>query len=690
VSTPQIRLGGQTLGGTTTYGWDLGYGVQPIEQVFVLTTERAVTVPLGVALTLEITNVRKPLRVDHVYALEVGAGPNPRQRALKLADRRWLWSSKWVSSAFNVRRASGDTSLVTEAGQPIELAQIETTIRYAKWSLDPPQDGAILWTARRVLEFVFQQIDQPYRIEASLPDVPIVDLYIEDNGAAAVERVLSYLPGADVYIDLDGTAVVQNCRRGGDGGGGTTTERTPDGAPLLPTMGKKHVALGGDGVVTNRKAIRPGKVVALFTPEVEVRFDSVAEGGTRTRDTPALVNVAPSPDLTVTLSSGQTVARGTYVALETLFTTWGAFGLLAEALSTAKMAEYGTGAAILEQLYARTGSHLYDPVSAGRVRAAVDHWRRTYQIDERFVQRLVSIRANRVAIVDPIKGTRARSEVYCDFLRRPNKKNPRAKGEIEGSKYGWYDRGYAALLADAVAAPATISVLSETAGLVRVEPKLDPWGTADAIILGFPFEEKVPTNTGLAEANRTGVDAFAQWQRCKLTTDFQVATVLTVVPASPNTIDRFHKVEIAAGAAGSDGTGPTVYVRIFPQVMTARFAWSDDQAESIKGAILRGDPRPEALMVNKRDVDSVALAAAQAIYANLADTPDTSSGPVSVDMNPDLKPTGAIGRVRHGLNNGLTTSLVYATGFRRPVDLWRFLPADVRRTVLRNGQELES
>jgi hypothetical protein len=644
---------------------------------YTLTAERAHDLPLGVPLTLETDNVAKPLKVEHVYALDVGAASRPQQRVVRVADRRWLWARRWVSSSFNVRRIAGESSLQTEAGQPIELAQLDPVIRYAKWSLDPPDDGAIVWTARRVLEFVFQQLEQPYRFADEPPETPIQDLEIEDWGHNAVERVLGYLPGADLFIDYDGTAVVFDALK--------AVQEAPEG------LARKHVGLGGDMVMTSRKALRPSAVAVLFTPEVECRFDSQAEGGTRVRDTPTLVNVAPSPDLTVTLSTGQTVARGTYVALSTLFDTWGSFGLLSEALSFSKLADYGAAASVIEQLYSRSpGGQTYDPVSGGRARAAVNSWRRLWQIDESFVQRIASIRASRVAVLNPVTGTRARSEAYCDFLRRPNKKNPQAKGFIESSDYGWYDRGYSTLLADCVAAPATVSVVSETAGVIRIEPQLDPWGISDAILLGYPENTQVPGNSGDADANRTGVDAFAQWARVKLTDDFQVATVLTVVPASPNTLGRLHRVVVSAGEAGTDGDGPIAYVRVMPGIMTARFAWSDEQAEAIKGSILRGDPRPSELLVNAKDVQNVALAYAKEFYAGLSDTPDTRSGPVSVDMNPDLKPFGSVGHVRHGLTSGKTTTRVMATGIRRPADPWRFMDGNTRRVVMRLANEVES
>lgn len=680
MSVPVVTLGGVTLGGDVTYSWELAYGVRPAEQLFLLSEERAKAIALGSPLTFGVAGVAKPLKVEHVYALEVLAAQQPQQRTVRVADRRWLWPRKWVASSFNVRRASGDFSLAGEAGTPIELQQLQPEIRYAKWSLNPPENGSEPWTALQVLDFVFGKIEQPYRVVGTLPQVEVQDLVLDDDGASAVERVLAFLPGADVFMDYDGTAVVLNTL---DGGAGGTRTRGP-----IPGLERKHTS-GGDIQISDRSALRPASVVVLFTPEVEVRFD-YTESGSRTRDTAQLVNVAPSPDVTLELTDSQgvtrTVARGSYVPLETLFTTWPAFGVDSQQLSMAKMARFGFGAGILEQVYARDTSFNVDPVSAGRVRAAVDSWRQLFQIDELFMQRLLSIRANRVAILNAATGLRARSEAYCDFTRRPNKRNPAIKGLAESKEYGWAVEGYADLLEDATPAPALVSVQDNDAGVIRVAPQLDPWGLSDAIMLGYPGNTgKTPTQGGDAEANRTGIDVYAQWAACEMRASFQLSTVLTCIPASPNTIDRFHKVTVQASAVGRDGTGPTIYARVFPGVMTARYAWSDDAttADAIRNSILQGTPIPETQLVNRKDVDDVARATAQAVYANLLDQPTTTSGPVEVDMNPDLKPAGPLGRVRHGLENGITVSTVTATGYRKPVDLWPFLGASTRRAVLK-------
>lgn len=691
---PIVKLGAQVLGGDSTYAWELAYGAAPSEQTFYMSAARALALTVGQPVTLEIDRggLQAPLKVEKLYVLEIGAGPSPNQRAVRVADCRWLWPREWVSAQFNVPRASGDSSLQTEAGQPIELAQLPVTMRFAKWSLDPPgNSGSMKWTARRVMEYVFGELRQEFRVVGDLPDTEIFALPIEGNGAVAVEQALAVLPGCDVYIDLDGVAVVQDATTPLAPGGTRTA-----GTPIHPAFARKHVDLGGDITVTDRRYLRPTRIAVLFTPEVEVRFDSVAEADgndqVRDTDTPTLINVCPSPDLTLSVA-GENVARGTYLPLRDLMTAWGAvFGRGADkALSMTALAQKGTSAALLEELYVRASSAgLYSVVNGARVSAAINSWRRLYQIAPAYMQRLSSIRANRVAIVNRSTGLRARSEVYCDFIRRPNEKNPEAKGEIEGFQFGWYARGYASLLADCKAAPATVEILSDTAGIIRLDPRDDPRGKTSATLLGYPLDAEIPTNTGDAESNRTGKAALSLWSRCQLTTDFQVATVLTCIPASPNNITRLHKVDVYASEVGAEGSGPPMTVRVLPGLITARFAWSDDQAVAIKDSILNGGVRPDNLLVNRNDLRGVAVAIAKAIHASLADTPDTRSGPVSVDMNPDLKPIGALGRVRHGLNDGRTTTLAMATGVRNPPNWWRYVDAETRRVVLRSGLEIET
>jgi hypothetical protein len=675
VGTPVVTLNGTVLGGSSTYSWALRWGSAPNEELWTLTDDRAAALPLCQPLTFEVQadGGRKDLKVEQLYVLEVLPGPTPMQRTARVADRRWLWGRPIVDSRFNVLRATGESTLRSEASAPVELAQIEPDVRYAKWSLD---GESIAWTPRRILEWLFSEVLlTPLRIEGDLPQIEVQDLDLNGSGSDALDQVLGFLPGAEVFIDYDGTAVVRNVLALPAPSGLTQVRGQP--VQVLPGLNRRHT-FGGDMTRADRRALRPSAVEVYFQPEVECRFDG-GENVTTARDRPELRNVAPTPDLTTTLSTGEIVARGSYVPLSDLFTIWGSFGVRSEPLSFSVLCSLGFSASLLEVLWSGTaGSLLADPVSVARARAATQHWRRTYQIDERFLQRISGIKATRVAILNPRTGLRAKSQVFCAYTRRPNIKNPMAKGQIENPEFGWAVDGWAAAIADAKPAPATVTVQDEGAGIIRFEPQLDPQGITDAIMFGESASGLLPTHEGDAAANRNGNDALAQWQAMKMVSTFKIATVLTVTPASPNNLGRLWKVTIPAAAVGHDGTGPVVQVRAsFP---TARFAWSDTQGEETIQAILRGTPPPAGQLVNAGQLDAVAKAMARAVYTNLSDQPLTSA-PVSVDMDPDVKPVGALGDVRHGLQNGRTTTVVTATGIRRPVSLWPFLDASTRRVL---------
>src|SRR5690606_34046838 len=138
-----------------------------------------------------------------------------------------------------------------------------------------------------------------------------------------------------------------------------------------------------------------------------------------------------------------------------------------------------------------------------------------------YVQRLSSIKANRVAILNTTTGTRARAEAYCDFIRRPSARNLWLRGRMD-HRYGWFQRGWAEDITNAKPAPVIVSVLSESAGIIRTEPELDPWGLAEAITLGYPLNDMMPRIGGDAEANRTGAAALAHWDAMRLDPSFRM------------------------------------------------------------------------------------------------------------------------------------------------------------------------
>lgn len=685
MSTAKVTLGGLDVAGDDNYTWTLADGTTPVEEFWTVSAEQAHEFPAAnLPITLRIEGPRSTLEVKHVYILEHLAASNPNQILLRLADRRWKWAYVQIGSVLNVRRTTGQTIGLRGEGQPIELVQFDPEIAYAKASLYPPDNGNTPWTVRNALEMVFRKLDQPYRFEGQPPNTvlpPETDL--DCNGPTAIERIFA-LSGAGmaVSIDKDGVAVVR--------------VQVGQGKAVIPTLRKQVV--GADMILSDRKAIRPRKIVVEFDREQEIRFD-YNEGGTQARDTPVLTNVAASPDQTTEIE-GRQVPRGSYVGLQYLFSAWGSFPFLLNANAFYESAFPGTelsfpGLAktrfsfdVLEMMVSNAA--VFYPAAARRLQATLSHWRTAFQIDERFMSRFSAVRAHRVRVLNPVTGTRARSDVYCSYTRIPNHLNPDAYKSADDEPLAERYEFDGGLLADHYSAPVSVRVEDPQAGILFLAPIADPFQAFGSTVLGVVAGDgtkagDLPTHDA-GRANRERNDAYAQWEAAQLEPSFFMSTVLTASIASPNDSRRFHAVEIDANILKSVGEadGPPLHLRVPGSVVTARFAWEDGQADAIIAAIKQGAPPPNGLLVNSEMVLEVALATAKAAYASFEDVPVTSSGPVIVDMDPSRGPSGAIVEVRHGLRSpGVTVSEITSAGVPRPIDITPFLSSWAREQILR-------
>jgi len=320
-----------------------------------------------------------------------------------------------------------------------------------------------------------------------------------------------------------------------------------------------------------------------------------------------------------------------------------------------------------------------DPVAVARARTAAQHFRGTFRIDSKFMGRLEAILPFRAALLNTETGARGPAEAYCDYVRRPSIRGI-AVGNESNQNQGWAVRGYNAKLADATVAPATVVIVDPQAGIVRVVPQLDPFGAYQQIALGYPTGE-LPGSKGLGIANQTASEAACRWDLVELEPAFNLALVLTVVPGSPNNTRRFFVVSnTEVGVPG--GSGPTFKSRIFPGVMTARFAWQDARAEEIL-ATIRGSGTwltLSDLLVNRDDVYGVAEANCKRIMEGFRDRP---IGGADVDLWPDLRITGSLGRILHVMAGGATVTQARFVGAQQAVDLWRFINDSTRRVILK-------
>lgn len=674
MSPPVVRLGAdEFLGGATLYDWELRSGVAPVERAFTVTAERAdrLAATLGQETTLTIEGPRATLEAQRLTLIEIQPGDDPYTKRIRLADRRWLWPKTWVATSFNVRRATGDKFLAGEGR--IENKLVQPRIKYAAYSLE---GGQIPWTAKTALVEVLDQLgvgSGEVRFEDDPPEVELQDVVIDDSGPAAVERLLAYMPGMDLYVDLGGEVVVFDRYSGKE----TEAIRT------LPPLQRDGPWVG----MVNRSEVRPESVVVLFTVETEFRLDHTepTDGASAVvvEDEPNLYQVAPLPDAELAVA-GVTLARSSWVELSKLFTAWGAFGVFNRAITFADLRKHALkhGWAHFEQAWGNNPLQPPDAVKLARAATAARHWRHTFRFDPIWVQRLESIRPYRVAILNTETGAYAPASVYCDWIRRPSYKGFASTPAEPNTGQGWAVRGYAAQLADAEPAPARVDVVDEGAGILTVKPQVDPWGESQAMLLGYPENGLIPSQI-LGDHKRLGKELYARWDRVVLESGFRMSVVLTVVPGSPNDTRRFYAVRIGADeVTPSPGAsnGPTVYARVFPGVMTARMAWSDDKATEIKACVKGDAPWGPELLTNGELVRDVALATAKRIYDTLRDRP---LGGGQADMTPGLEPTGTIASVRHVMQGGETVTAFSVGAVTQPADIWRYLNASTRRVILR-------
>ena len=684
--TPVTKLGDVALEGPSPFGWTLRYGVDPSTELYTVTVDCAnAIVESGIGYdnpkALEINGPRAVYRYERLYVLEVLPANKPYLRRLRLADGRVWWPYEWIKVDFNVIRAGGDRFLVDAQGPPSKAIS-DPRLIYGPHSLNPfsPTPGGEKWTALDALEHllgspapdglgepVIRDLD-PSHEGAELED-PAIDL----PGDAAIELMLGYLSGVNIYQSMAGGMVITDTRsRRGE----EIAEATRDG----------RLKTGPESLEVDRSHLLPSKVVNLFTTEAEVRFNFVESEGSavqlRDIDDPILVNVGRVTEQQLSVG-GELLARGSYARIEDLFAAWGAFGNTNTALSITIMRQLllEHNGALIEDRWGRDAAGNRDKVNSERAAEAVRSWRKLYRIAPTFFDRLESISASRAAIVNTEIPTRARADVYCDYMRRPSLRGALFAGQFAGVAAGVAVEAYSGGGIDgATEAPAIVKIDDALTGIIEIIPQRDPDGWYDFTVLGYPTDGQVPTIGSGADSNRVGNQVFADWSSIDLRSQFHLAVVMSVTPLTPQNRTRLYAIEVEI----PEGKGPPLYSRVSPALATARVAYSDaTQAlvvDAIKGLASWSDV-PREQLANADILDDIAVANT----ARVADLFRTRTyGGHDIDLAPDIEPTGSLSSVRHVMARGVTATQLRFEPDRQFTDTLRYLPKAARQFVQRS------
>lgn len=653
--------------------------------------------PVGVELRIEVDG-HETLSVKNLLVISDTPASAPYLRAVVVTDIRFLWSRRVVEGSYNIRRRTGDRRWVNEN-------QRDKIINFARAAPADDVDFAIYslkgeetkWVAADVIDDILNQVTKgKFEFSKALVknELPVEGLELNDRGDSAIDRVLQLVPGLSLYIDNNGVAVVTSDYDGSD------EAEIKNAKP--PIVGSQMWSL------VDLSVSRPSAIELFFEIEEEFRFNFLETETGQTmaggeEDSPYLENVLPLPDPETTLN-GNKLAQGTWAKIDdTLFAAWNADypATVVYGGRTANLPQF-TLAVLRDNWFTKTYNLYYeagvlvDARWARRVSAALAHYRQTFRISKRWLDRLRSFRANRVSIIDPETGTRAPADVYTNYTIIPTKRRLALTQADPSRQAAFQIIGYADNIRNGILAQARVEIVDQEQGIIRIQYVGDAFGDTAQVV---PSAVRIrPELAALAKSNvtfisqdpRDGVPSLENFGA--LSVGHKLAVVLTATPAAPAGKGRLIRVTVGPGdvsgilpssAAAKLGKclGPPWQVRVGGGVLTAKFGYQDDSQDEAMNAVLGRGDRDVNRLLNKAEIEATARAIAASIYTGQI---DRYEGTNSSAIDPNRKPVGRIKGVQHELApDGSGITVIDIPPDIKPIDFYGLLPPSVRRTLLR-------
>ncbi len=673
LSKAKVTLDGVPLAASAGVAWQFIGGTQPYRTTFSTTRERfeqRLRGSMGKPLTLEITDARgKTTRIQKVYILHEVASDSPHRSAFVVADKRWQWTYQLVTRDYNMPRKTGDRD--TKQRVPVETQVVVDVYDYLAYSLKSGDQGQQRWLARDIVENVLEELHgtgDTWRVESwPIEEEPgtnegqftVMGLTLADPGEAALARVLGLVPGADVYVNAEGETVVYDA---------TDLQKLRQYYQQLPP----DTYAGDRPVWADRKAIRPNKVIVHYQREIEVmfRYEDSLGGGTSAAPVaaePYIENVMPTVDPETDIGGEfdaelnqrvpKKVPPGTWVEFSELLAAWDEIkpeGSLPWTFDTIKT--HWVHGDLEGVLGARLDTDPNGTV-AGRVAMIRQHFRQSFRINRKYMERIRSLRAVRVGLLDPVTGARQPAAVWGQACFIPNSKGVRMPGRGDAMNGKYYrnldqigDGTRNLLTAEEGPGPFRVSIVDEELGVFTLSTILPPAGTEGSYIpcnlvndqnatgveptTLLRLQDEQPMGSGMVvEGGSNGI-----W--LDPTTDF--AVLLTIVPAAPNNARRYHRETVEINDIDAvfrsefrikGGTGPDLHLFVPPGEATARFAMTDEteafsSIRDILGVTLGSDEEPGTeetefpgyqIMNQERHLSSHAVSLAAESLASFSD-----------------------------------------------------------------------
>ncbi len=720
-------LGGYALNGVSGNGWVLKDSTRPHAWTFVLEPAQ-VDKLVGNGLA-PITLVQGDETYRNLFAIQRVAAPLPQFAGVKVVDWRWFWTTRIYLGTFNQRRKTGVKRLTDPTNlQPDEAMSTTPTISYAPFSL---RDGTTAWTAPELLKLVFDSLKETLpksagfvprlqfrgSVEGVLAAIPIENLTLQGTRADALAQVMSYIPWCGVFIDPVGDVVIYRKSSGG--------ERS-----IVVAAGPEKVG-GGHIAWTTLDNLRPSKIRVCFLRALEVRFDyEELDSASLSVDSRYLENVAPVPDYSISVG-GETYAEGTWLTIQQLLTAWGNAPGINRPLTLEDLRRSFVPFNDLWSKLLQNGLSIADANWPARLSCLQEHYRQTYRINRRWMDRIATLTASRVGTIYAPTGGRGNAPCYSDFAYLPSARSVaqdilRPPPGMTNGDLSYVTNcprfGGGNISATSLASPARVSIVDEDQGIIRFDFVGDRYGVHVEIL---PSQTEMNTDTTQpgAQSKASGptgdlthktrpkmFDVLGRGNEyLRLTKLYKCATIVTATPGMGNFADsmaQFEWVEVSPGdvkkfVGQENCNGPEVDILIGPGIERARIVWDDnlslqtEKAFGVGTAAAGKFPIPalraqtinyssdlsDGLPSGGASLAKIALAAATRVWHALG---DRMQGSATFDLVPGLEPAGWLSEV----GTRIESSGEMLTTLSLPAEVPQFslesyLDATTRRTVLR-------
>lgn len=729
--TPKAFLGGFPLLRSQHVSWVMTEGARPNIQVFSLRPNDARQLLRNAKygpVDLELNYKNRQVKIEKLYVLYPAPPDNPHVSKVVVADRRCWWSNRIIYRDYNIRRNDGVIRFVDQ-GAPQETAITSPIVRYWPWSLKfAVNNSYATWKVSETFEDIIEEaltvekdkfgvnIPTEYFPKGGKDKTDKVDfenITIPGDGAdAALERIKSMSPAVGIKLRPNGAVVVF---------------RKDDDMDVDDATWGMGAPIDGGGIIIkgNNSLLRPGKIIVRMEREVEIRLDSVEErrdNGQTVADPDlehrGMWNVGQVTDPYLLLGS-EKYPQGTWMTMRDLIRLFPsrAGKRLSERAIRECLIPFGPD--LWQRL--QVSSFLNPNVEWGaRISMIQNCYRRTFQVHWKYLSRIRSLRAYRIATVNQSTGARAPASVYSDYSTIPS-----MRGAMQGQKFdaaaGFAEENFGLGVADTVAftdfkcwaplikdcrpTPAFVRILDADQGIILIDYQLSLMGMDMSI---YP---------GLITPNPTLDIRFQDNGAHMLTTDsvttenaehpalsdtYRLSVIMSAVPAAPNNRQKLHAIEITPsmieqkyGVKLGECNGPDMELFVGPNVNTAKVAWQDDRADDIDLCFGLGGsalPNLKGLVINESEsnarvgasIQGTALGAAAQIYMTLVDRP---IGQQEGLLTQAQEIEGWKDKVTHSLSPGgkLRTGVSMMERLPR-INLSEYLDSNLRRAILQLAQ----